>query len=175
VLVTMILVYFTNQAQYKLYLYANGKESHFSTAEMDAAAFLKKQGAHTFIMSDPATQGVLEALGESDSQGGVYMDTTSRQFLSRLKEASPVDAPVILANITDLLPDDASRVQKRFFVASGRYFQWQLFSPLQKESVFFNIWKPYTLSQEDRATITRMKKAHMQEVYHNKEMSIFAL
>ena len=175
-LLTMLLVYYANQTQYKLYLYANGKESHFSLSEMEAAAFIKRQGGtKSFIISDPATQGALEALADSNSQGGVYMEATSRQFLSRIKEAQPQDVPILLANIQDLLPNEAKKMEKRYFVASGRYFQWQLFSPSQKESFFFNIWKPYTLSTEDSEKITDMKRGGMKEVYHNKELSIFEL
>lgn len=174
-LITMVLVYFANQYQYKLYLYDAGKESHFSNAEMDAAAFLKKQGAHTFIVSDPATQGVLEALGESNSQGGVYMDVHARELLSSLKTLPAARIPTRVGEITDLLPAEATHVSKRYFIASGRYFQWQLFSPAQKASVFFNIWKPYTLSMEDLTKIASFKAAGMKEVYHSSEMSIFEL
>lgn len=169
---TLLISFYVSQVQYKQYLYHAGKEAHFSSRELDAAEFLKQQG-NVFLISDPATQGVLEALGHANSQGGVYMNLKSRQILSRLPTVSPLGVPLYLSRIEDMLP--VTQPEKRMLVLSGRYFKWQQFSQKEKESVYFNVWRPYFLNQDNKNALDIYIKAGQKIVYQNEEMIIFAL
>ena len=168
----MTSIFYANQATYKQFLYHSGVESHVSPLEMDAGKFLQsKKGV--FLISDPATQGILEAVGNADSQGGVYMSEVSRKTLSHLSEIDEADTKELLSSLTDELSD--KKFSTRYVVLSGRYFAWLRLPEWQRASFYFNIWKPRELSVEDNAVIQKYLDAGLQPVYANSEMVIFEL
>ncbi len=168
----MTSIFYANQVTYKQFLYHSGVESHVSPLEMDAGKFLQsKKGV--FLISDPATQGVLEAVGNADSQGGVYMSEASRKTLSHLSEIDEADTKELLLSVTDELQD--KKFTTRYLVLSGRYFAWLRLPQWQRESFYFNIWKPRELSVEDNLVIQKYLDAGLIPVYANSEMVLFEL
>lgn len=171
----LFCIFFFNQLTYKSPLYFQGKYSHISQGEMQAAEWLKGHtSAGTLLISDPSTQYVLEALSGINTQGGAYMDESTREKLVAVGQTT--NNAIRIAKLTaihDLLPSQEKKTTQRIVVLSARYFAWQKLSVEEKESFFYNIWVPHLLTVEDKKYIEQFKKTmDVKEIYRNSEMVI---
>ncbi len=143
------LIFITNTSQWKNPVVFRGIASHVSGDERAAAEFLRENYKHAFLISDPATQYILEPLSGIDTQGGAYMTSESRQNLLGMH----VSHGTLLA-------------------ISARTMKWLAADPKDQMNIAFNIWRPNALSMNDQLYI---KKLGFQEVYRNSSIVIFKI
>lgn len=148
--------------------------TQISTQELQAGEFLRQAyaGSDSLIISDPATQNILEPISSVNSQGGAYMDFKTRKILDAIsKITNPAEIASGLYSIHDKINTVSS---KRLLVLTGRYFAWQNSTPAQKQVFSYNIWAPKELTLENIAIIDRLLSdpAHFQTVYRNTEVVI---
>lgn len=176
ILLALFIVFYKNQTLYKEPLYFKGKQSHISQQELEASSYLSLHApSHSLLVSDPATQYVLEALSGINSQGGAFMDEDTRQAVIHINGIFDLlQVKKILSTIEDKVPGE--RYDSILLVLSGRYFAWQNFSTDWKMSTFYNVWAPRTLSVDDKEYIDYFKKGQTVDIfYQNDEMVIIKL
>lgn len=167
-------IFIVNTVFWKNILYYRDIFAHISPQEEEAAIFLKKSYGKTdaLIVSDPATQNILEGLSGVNSQGGAYANQETRWQLITLAQANiPEDIKNNLYSINDGIEHANG---KRLFILSGRYFQWQASSRKSKEALNFNIWSPADLTFEDEKYIQFIlsDSMHFKLVYKNQTIAI---
>jgi len=176
IVTTLIIIFITNATVWKTGLEYHDIVTHISSNELQAADFLKKNYANsdTLLISDPATQHLLEPLSLVNTQGGAYMNHETRVILDRVSQTQrTVDIQRELYQIQDMLIDTSR--SKRLLVLSARYFIWQQAARGDKFSLNYNIWYPADLTFEDRKQINRFlaDPTHFTFVYQNPSMVIF--
>jgi len=173
----MVMTFYVNQLVYKGPLHFKTYETQISKGEIEAGNWLSsynKKG-NTFLISDPSLQYVLEAISEVNTQGGAYMDLQTRKTLKSVNGSyDPVFVKDKLLSIQDLLPSDQKPDRKVLFAVGGRYFAWQRLPANQKESSFYNIWSPKTMTENDKTYVDFLANSkQFKAVYRNDEIVIF--
>ncbi len=179
VFLTLILLvtFYKNQLVYKEPLNFKGYETQISYSEIQVGDWLSTQNKNdkAIIVSDPATQYILEANSGVNSQGGAYMDLKTRKILESINGYYDLNfMKNTLLSVKDAV-DTRQAFRKTYFVVGGRYFAWQRLPNSQKESTFYNIWSPREITETDQIYIDYYKRIGLKEVYSNKELIIFEL
>jgi hypothetical protein len=177
VTLVLLLTFYKNQLVYKQPLSFNTYETQISPAEIQAGNWLTMQNkdGKAFLVSDPATQYVLEAVSGVNSQGGMYADLNTRRILESINgyyDANTIKSK--LSNVKDLVTGKPN-TKETFFVVGGRYFAWQRLPNSQKDSTFYNIWSPKELTEADKTYVDYYKRVGLKAVFSNKELVIFSL
>jgi len=162
-----------------LQLSYNGKNnSYISKADLEAANWLNNnfKGKRIYLISDPTTQAVFEALAGINSQGGAFPRPDTVELISSIN--SGLDATSIrdiLLKVHDTLPYQNGR-DITLFVLSGRYFNWQRFSWECKTSYACQSWLPQEIQSSDYDLIQKMTDSnYFKAIFKNKENVIFEL
>ncbi len=168
-------IFITNAAYWKSNLYDNGITTHVSPKEIEAAQYLRKyySNDNTLLISDPATQHILEPLARVNTQGGAYMDIDTRKSLHWIsQQTDTVSVARILYDIKDKIEPISG---KRLLALSGRYFVWQNSNIESKESLAYNIWYPAGLTLENYKTIRWLQgdPFHFTLIFENPSIVIF--
>lgn len=170
----LLIVFYKNQLGYKYPLHFDNYSTQVSYGEIEAGKWIGENEKNAMIISDPSLQYILEATSGVNSQGGVYMDTRTRQILSSISYS--MDTSYVrnkLLNIKDLLPSEQKN-KKTLFVVGGRYFAWQTLPQNEKMSSFYNIWSPQKLTDENETYVDFLSKStQFKVVYRNSEVVIF--
>ena len=172
---TLLIMFINNIYYWKSpYLYRNNY-TNISQYEIEAAQFLRKKyfGQNVLLISDPATQNILEALSTINSQGGSYMNLNSRQKLDTAWKNNNLNSRAQIINqINDQL---ILNPEKRILIVSGRYFTWQKQTKNNKSALSVNIWSPGDLSLENKAIINQIQTTSDKFllVYQNPTLAIF--
>ncbi|RJR16010.1 hypothetical protein C4579_01095 [Candidatus Microgenomates bacterium] len=144
--------------------------------EIAAAQFLQDSYAeqNVLLVSDPATQQVLEPLSGVNSAGGAYMKKSNRKLLNAFIFASDKQtARDALFTIIDPLNPQADTVLVAF---SGKYFSWSAYSEKDQLDYSKNIWKPEQLTYGDYDKIEKFtQEFDFPVVYQNNSMVIVAV
>lgn len=167
-------IFITNTVFWKNILYYHDTFAHISSQEIDAANFIKTNYGNTdaLIVSDPATQNILEGLSGVNSQGGTYANQNTRNNLIELANSTNTGE---IRNKLYYIDDAVERSNgKRLFILSGRYFQWQKANNKNKRALNFNIWSPADLTFEDEKFIQFLMSdpLHFNLVYKNQTLAI---
>jgi hypothetical protein len=177
VTLVLLLTFYKNQLIYKEPLNFKSYETQISTAEIQAGNWIASQNKDrkAFLVSDPATQYILEAVSGVNSQGGMYMDLSTRKALEAINGYYDINlVKNKLLSVKDLVTAKSSK-QITFLVVGGRYFAWQRLPNVQKDSTFYNIWSPKELTEADKTYIEYYTRMGLRVVFSNKELVIFAL
>ncbi len=127
--------------------------THISPNEIKASEFIKNKysGNDILLISDPATQNIIETLSGINSQGGAYANKRTRGQLIAISDAT---VPQEIRDRLYLINDTIELVAGiRLLVLSGRYFQWQLASVQNKNALYFNVWTPSDLTYNNKKYI----------------------
>lgn len=146
-------IFIVNSYYWKNILYYKNILTHISPNEIKAAEFIKNRysGKDVLLVSDPATQNIIETLSGINSQGGAYTNAYTREQLIAFSEAlSPSEIKDRLYLINDAKEPFAG---KRLLVLSGRYFQWQAASVKNRQALYFNVWNPADLTYNNKKYI----------------------
>ena len=173
----LLITFYKNQLVYKEPLNFKSYETQISYSEIQVGNWLALQNkdGKAFLISDPATQYILEAVSGVNSQGGDYMNLKTRNTLESIN--GYYDSNIIknkLSGIKDAIAIKQN-TQRTFFVVGGRYFAWQRLPNGQKDSTFYNIWSPKELTEADKTYIDYYKRVGLKVVFSNKEIVIFSL
>ena len=168
------VLFYTNIWSWQLPLVFRSQASYVSSDEYNASKFLVDHynKTTTFIVSDPSTQSIMEALTGIESQGGVYMNTTSRLSISQAFDSqTPNQFIRTITTITDTI--DRSPKSIYLVVVSARLFQWLDSTPQERSDIAYNIWGPQSFSLEDRSHLTDLVKTfQLKTVYKNESLAI---
>lgn len=176
VILFLVLTFYKNQLIYKDPLRFGNFEAQLSLQEIETGKWLvQNEKADTFLISDPATQYVLEALSGINTQGGVYMSLQTRQKLILINGSrDPIFIRQKLLEIKDELGTPVNR--ETLFAIGGRYFAWQSLPEEEKNSSFYNIWSPKIIKLEDEAFVDFLNKSPgFKLIYKNNELNIFKI
>lgn len=178
IILFFLVGFYTNQSVYKEFLFFEGFESHLSKNEIEAGVWLSKNaGTKSFLISDPSTQYILEAISGVNTQGGVYMNSGTRQILSEINFLyDPQRVRRYLLSVSDGLEYENISKKRTVFVLSGRYFAWQKFTEDQKRSFFYNTWTPRKIEETGKDYINYLvQSGKFKKIYENDEMAIVEL
>lgn len=147
--------------------------AQISKDEYQATLFLKNnyQESGVLLVSDPATQHILEPLSQINTQGGAYSSDQTRKLLTQINQIdNPELIKIKLFQVNDQLE---SKPNKVIFALSGRYFDWQNKTEKQKMDLSFNIWRPVDLSFNNRSYINHLKNSkHFTLLYSNSKIAL---
>ncbi|MCL5010581.1 MAG: hypothetical protein M1289_03170 [Patescibacteria group bacterium] len=172
----LLIVFYKNQIVYKEPLHFGNYVTQISKEEINASDWLASYNkGNSFLVSDPSTQYILEAVSGVNSQGGVYMNLRTRKTLEAINES--YNSGLIkekLLSIKDVIASDNAVGRKVLFAVGGRYFAWQRLPAYQKESTFYNIWSPRAISHNDKAYVNFLKNSQgFRLLYENSQIAIF--
>lgn len=170
----LIITFICNATIWKESLENDGNYTQISPLEIQAADFLKAKysNSNVLLISDPATQYVLETFSQVNTQGGAYMDLKTREILNSVNQTSNTgEVAKELYKVNDALNPTNG---KRIFVLSGRYFIWQRSDLAHKYSLGYNVWHPADLTFDNEKVIEQFEadKAHFKLIYENPAMVI---
>jgi len=169
----LLLVLFHNVAEFKSAFPYNGSFTTVSSYEIDAATFLQKQKFtnETLLVSDPATQHVIEALSGINSQGGAFATQETRQKVDELFPFSDNTSVDLLFTIHDDIEGKAP--EQIILVISGRFLQWQQLPDTHKYDVSYNIWAPRDTTPLLTSFVNELKsQPNVEMIYSNSGVSI---
>ncbi len=169
------VVFYVNQAIFKQPLFSQNFSSNISFEEIKAAQWLSANinTKNAFIISDPGLQYIFEAVSGVNSPGGAYMTVDNRRLLPKLNEFNqPQKVKANLLSIKDGLNSNSNK--EVLFVLGGRYFAWQNLSAKEKDSIFYNIWTPKLIRDQQEVYINSLKKSQeFEAIYESREFVVF--
>jgi hypothetical protein len=173
-----VLIFYTNVTHWKDSVVFRGVASHISADERVAASALRFQygvNKDAFLISDPATQYVLETLSGVNSQGGAYMTVKTRTaLLTALQSETASDFTKELSRIQDTV--QPGKKSPLLLAVSGRTFAWLSSSAEQKMDIAYNVWRPNALSLQASITMAMWKERFgLKEVYRNNSVVVFEI
>lgn len=173
----LAITFYKNQLTYKDPLHFKNLETQVSFNEVQAGEWLSSynEAGDAFLISDPSLQYILEAESNVNTQGGAYMDLSTRKALIEIKNSKdPSFIKAKLLTVKDRLSD--ANNSETLFVVGGRYFEWQRLPKAQRESSFYNIWSPRVIKSQDKGYIDFLKASgKFKAVYENDELVIFRI
>lgn len=134
-------------------------EGHFtqvSAEEAEAARFLASSPyRNSFVVSEPATQYILEGFSGVNSAGGIYATPANRGHLTTIAAAS---SPEAVRTAVFLVRDalSANQEQTRILAIGPRFRHWAALPMEQRLTTFGNIWSPRADSPRDRELVSRL-------------------
>ncbi len=152
----------------------NGAASHISKEELNGASQLHELYAtkNTMIVSDPATSYIMEGITGINSPGGAYMNPDNRRKIAALLTEN--DLQTAISRIQDKRA--AEKPDTYLWIVSARYFQWIAMSEEKQMDFYYNIWRPYAFSLENRIALADLESARlMKPVFENDAMVVFEL
>lgn len=157
--VSLTFVFIQNIRLWKAPLLRDGQASEISKAEYDASRYLQKTisiySDRVMLLSDPATQYILEATSGIDTQGGAYATNATRD-----RAAAAIQGQL---------------ERNTLVVFSGRYFRW-LEHPEDRNNISFNIWRPEGLTLNDYVKISEFEtQTGLSPIYKNSDLVIYYL
>lgn len=170
---SLTVIFVSNALIWKGILHYNMITTHIAPNEVQAANFLKSNYSNTraLLVSDPATQNILETLSTVNSQGGAYMNRSSRLKVNDISSLDPKTVKKDLYSITDKLGKSDG---PRLLVLSGRYFIWQNASLKDKLALNYNVWYPSDLTLSDIEQVDKLllSSPGFKLVFQNPTMAI---
>lgn len=182
IVLSFVVVFYLNIFTYKEPLYFQGYHTHISKNEITAANWLIGQPhSEAFIISDPATQYILEGVSGVNSQGGAFMSTQTRQTLINVNElvnsldnAQSGEIRSRLLSIKDELSKDERKRKKTFYIVGGRYFTWQKLTKEEKLGSYYNIWRPQKIDKLDFPKINYLSQ-NFKVLFQNDELVVLEI
>jgi len=176
---TAFLSVFVANVNQHLSLSYNGKQnSYISDSDFKTAKWIDNYyiGKKVFLISDPTTQGVLEALSTINTQGGAFPRAETVQLLDSIKnESDPKKILNVFKKINDTIPSQNSR-DVTLFVLGGKYFDWQKSDWGCKISYACQSWLPLKIKPSDkRFTKIITDSILLKLVYQDQENTILEL
>jgi hypothetical protein len=154
--------------------------SHVSPNELKAVDFLKNnyENENVLLVSDPATMYVLEGLSGINTIGGAYSDTHTREIMDEIyfsRDSESMDEKLLQTRdgVT------GKNYDKLLLVLSGRTFKWVQAADEEKFGIYWNVWKPTDLSNQDLSELELIdfveKYSKFNKVFENDAMVIFEI
>lgn len=172
----LLAILILNSFTWKQGLAFNTYNTHLSTEDLEAADFLRKlyPPTTTLLISDPASQFILEGLCGINSAGGAYVTPEFRKSLyTALTTTEPSQQKSSLLAITDPLQPNPKH---RLLVLSGRTFVWAEAKEADRMAFDYNIWSPKYLSLENMKKIDELKKSlNLKPLFSSPVLMIFEM
>jgi hypothetical protein len=144
----MLVILIVNSEQWKFENKYMGKMTHVSPSEIEATKYIKTHygTTDTLLISDPATQNIFEGLSDVNSQGGAYMNESSRRILHDVFGVKTLQISA-LSEIKDSVVKD--KPDTTLLVVTSRYFSWIKLPLIGKLDITVNEWYPKSMTLED--------------------------
>lgn len=176
VIIGLLGILVTNVMYWRAGIMAEGKYTHISEDDLELVWLVEKVFGNrkVRVVSDPATQFIIEGLTLADSIGGSYMPAEKREALAQPIERSDASAVVSAAT---LLEDGVELDEEvRLLVLSGRTFLWARQKPEKRNSFGYNVWSPVDLTLEDYQLIEKIETfAGVQKVHESAYAVVFKI
>ncbi len=161
-----------NSLLWKQGLSTDQQISHVSQDELAAANYLHSISANqpVLIISDPATQYLLEGLSGANSAGGSFANVPTRTALAYA--FSTTNSAQIKANLLQIHDPVATTPTSTYVIFSGRLFLWQQAAIADRNSFDFNIWSTHPLTLNDTDWLNQLDQNTFPMVYQNATLQI---
>uniref|UniRef100_A0A7C4TQG3 Glycosyltransferase RgtA/B/C/D-like domain-containing protein n=1 Tax=candidate division WWE3 bacterium TaxID=2053526 RepID=A0A7C4TQG3_UNCKA len=174
---SLIVIFTINTGNFKHGITYSGIASHLSSAEYQAALFMKKNYSrnNTIIVSDPTTMHIMEGVSGINTPGGAFTDTRTRKLLSKIYfSRDSLEMKKTILTIKDGI--ETNTPTRMLFVMSGRFSKWQLSSEDQKMGIVWNIWRPSGLAEADIEYIDFIdRNLDFKKVYNTSEIVVYEI
>jgi hypothetical protein len=175
---TQAVIFFYNQTTFKQALAYGTVRTTASEYDWQAAQVLRTTyyNRHdVLLVSDPATQHVLEGLSGINTQGGAFAMHQTREVVD---SAFPLEDPEVLKEklfeIRDLV--DPTEPAIILFAVSGRFMNWQHLEERFRYDEGYNIWSARDLTPEGREFAQQLgEQEGFKQVFANPSMVIFEI
>ncbi len=173
--IAFLLTFTLNQANYKGVLKYRQLSTQVAPNEIKAANWLAdnyKEKEKLLIVSEPATQGIFEAMTGINTQGGVYANTATRSYVDSIY---PITADSNIANAVFSIEDTVEKEDPNtvLLILSGRFFAWQEVNQNKKQATYFNIWRPCDISPLDKLYIDELNSRNgLKKTFQNSTVAI---
>lgn len=146
--VVIITIFITNSSYFRSILRYKDNFTQVSQSDLELVDHLKKYSNQSAILiSDPATQNIMEALSLVNTQGGAYANKSTRENLAGIISLdNSVSIRIKLLKIKDELIKDS---KIKLLVLSARFFIWENALEEEKLNYFYNVWSPSDLALND--------------------------
>lgn len=171
-----IMLLSVNAVTWQQHLHTEGRVSHLSEQDIDAARFLQTLPSQTYtVISDPSTQYILEGLSGVNSVGGAFSLPEHRSKMAAFYTSEYSRESIrALTALEDAVPEDTS--EKKLLVLSGRTFEWFTLPESMQQAIDFNLWRPHALSIYDQSSLQKISRLLGTEpIYQNSHLVIFEL
>ncbi len=123
------------------------------------------------LISDPATQHIIEGLSGINSAGGAYGTKDNRLLIANLYRSTSIEN--FLCDLLKISDSVTTSTTKKILAFSGRSFLW-FESELSDKLLFnYNVWSPNNLSLRNQYFINSLKKsARVTSIYESPYMVI---
>lgn len=166
------LILMMNLMYWRAGIMAEGVYTHITSQDITAATWVFEtyQGKQVNLVSDPATQFILEGLAGVDSVGGAYMPLAKRQ---RLVQALTSGSAENLVNMTRMMVGGET---EQLLVFSGRTAVWARMAEKDWSSYGYNVWSPVRMSVKDVEFGEEIKRVDgVTQVFANPSLIIFQI
>jgi len=172
VAIGLLFVLILNSLLWKQGLTTDNQISHVSQDELAAAQFLKDNfaGQNILIISDPASQYILEGLTGVNSPGGAFASQATREKLNQALHES--NSNLVASDLKQIQDADTSAPERTFIVYSGRLFLWDKATDTQKYSFDYNVWESRQLKFSDYQWLNQLDQAKFPLLYRNSSLEI---
>jgi hypothetical protein len=176
---TALLSVFIANVNQHLSLSYNGKQnSYISDSDFKTATWIDNYyfGKKVFLVSDPTTQGIFEAITNVNTQGGAFPKVETVKILDTIKKVT--DSKKIsssLKKINDSISNQNYR-DVTLVVLGGRYFDWQKSDWDCKISYACQSWLPLSIKPSDKKYIKTISDSiYLKPVYQDQENTVLEL
>lgn len=176
---THMLTFYYVQHAFKFAMRSSEVVTSVSLEELEAAEFLKiKYGnkSGVIMLSDPATQHVIEGLSGINTQGGAFANNTTRKLIDGLYPLHDVRTLsgklLALYTVDDQVNDE--RNETVLLVVSGRFMEWQGLEAPFRYDEGYNVWGTRELTFTGKEYIEVLKQNEtVNLVFENDAMGVF--
>lgn len=146
--IVIITIFITNSSYFRSILRYKDNFTQVSQSDLELVDYLKKYSNQSaLLISDPATQNIMEALSLVNTPGGAYASKSTRENLAGIISLdNSVSIRIKLLKIKDELIKDS---KIKLLVLSARFFIWENALEEEKLNYFYNVWSPSDLTLND--------------------------
>ena len=158
-LFTIFCTLIANFYFWKVDLNYQGQWSHSNQEDEQLADFLWQHyfNQPVLLISDPATQHIIEGLSGINSAGGAYGTQANRLLIANLYRSTSIEN--FLCDLSKISDSVTLPTTKKILAFSGRSFLW-FESELSDKLLFnYNVWSPNNLSLRNQYFINSLKKS----------------
>lgn len=148
--------------------------SNFEDEHIADLLWQKYTNQPVLLISDPATQHILEGLSGINSAGGAYGTQANRLLIANLYRSTSIEN--FLCDLSQISDNLTAPTTQKILAFSGRSFLWFESSLADKLLFNYNVWSPNNLSLNNQYFINSLKKSpRIDAIYESPYLVLLAV